>query len=175
MSGGWRRPRPGAVLLGVVGLVALAVLALVIVVPLVTGGAARSVLTGSMSPAIRAGALVLDRPVAVSDLRVGDVLTYEAHDRGRAYTVTHRLVAIDRTRSPVQLTFRGDANRTDDAVPVPATAVRGRVWLVVPWLGRVREELSSLRWLLIVLAASGLATYAVATYAAERSRVRNDA
>lgn len=156
--------------LGALGVAAAAVLVLVVVVPLVTGGAARSVLSGSMSPAIRAGSLAFDRPVAVADLRVGDVLTYETRDQGRAYTVTHRLVAIDRTQSPVTLTFRGDANRTDDAEPVPVTAVRGRVWLVVPWLGRAREELSDLRWLLIVFGVAGLGTYAVATFAAERAR-----
>jgi signal peptidase I len=166
------RRRLAPALLGAVGLAAVAILVLVVVVPLVTGGAARSVLTGSMSPAIRAGSLVFDRPVAPSDVRIGDILTYEAYDQGRPYTVTHRLVAIDRAHSPARLTFRGDANRTDDAVPVPATALRGRVWLVVPWLGRVREVLSDVRWLLIVLGAAGLGTYAVGTFAAERSRSR---
>ncbi len=142
------------------------VLALVLVIPMVTGGAARSVLTGSMSPALPVGSLVLDRPVSTDALRVGDIATYRTVVSGRSIVVTHRIVAIDRSTTPASITFRGDANRSADPLPIPATDVRGRVWLDVPWLGSVRDWLISVRWLLIGLGALCLSGYAAGNLSA---------
>lgn len=146
----------GRVALAVVGLLALAVLVLVVLVPRVTGGAARFVRTGSMAPAVPAGSLVLDRPVTAAQLHAGDVATYGVvSDDGRRVVVTHRVVAVDRTVSPALVTFRGDANRTDDPLRIPITDVRGRVWLVVPWVGTVRDW-----WPLVGAALAGGAAVA---------------
>ena len=66
---------------------------------------------GSMEPSIAKGSLVLVQPVSPSEVRVGDVVTFQQYGQ----TTTHRVTAIGRT-SQGQPTFttRGDANATLD-------------------------------------------------------------
>ena len=138
----WRRAvtwTARLLLCAVLGLIAAAV-AVLIVIPRATHGAAMDVLTGSMSPKIPVGSIVIDRPVDPGTLHVGDVATYQA-TAGKADYVTHRIVKIDTSKSPTMFTFKGDANRGPDMNPVPATAVRGRVWFHVPYLGGIRDAL----------------------------------
>lgn len=152
------------------GLTSMAIVLLVVVLPLLTGGTARGVRSGSMAPAIPQGALVLDRPVSAADLRVGDVVTYGLNVDGRRLLVTHRIVSIDRSVSPELLTVRGDANRVADASRVPVTAVHGRVWLTIPWLGGLGQRIVAVRWLLLSFLASGIGAYLWAATAARRTR-----
>jgi hypothetical protein len=91
---------------------------------------------------------------------VGDVITFQK-EPGKAVYVTHRIRAIDDTTTPPTMTTKGDANRGADLEPVPATAVRGKVWFHVPYLGTVRNTVSTGPFGLAV-AILGLAGYAVA-------------
>lgn len=127
------------VLFAALGLVAFAV-AVLTVIPRATHGAALTVLTGSMRPTIPVGSLVIDRPVDPGTLRVGDVATYQK-EPGRAEFITHRIVGIDTKTTPTTFTFKGDANRGPDITKVPATAIRGKVWFHVPYLGAIRDAL----------------------------------
>src|SRR5687767_9549390 len=92
-------------------LLAVIVGALVVltVVPRAVGGAALTVLTGSMTPEIAVGSVVVVRPVDPGTLRVGDVVTYQK-TAGQAAYVTHRVTAINSDTDPVTLTTKGDAN-----------------------------------------------------------------
>jgi signal peptidase I len=130
-------------------LVLLAIIALstasavvLIVVPRATHGVALSVLTGSMTPEIPVGSVVIDRPVDPGTLEVGDVATYQRAPGVDEY-ITHRIVAIHAETTPVTFTFKGDANRGADIDPIPATAIRGQVWFHVPYLGTIRDGLQS--------------------------------
>ena len=87
--------------------------------------------SGSMSPAVNAGALVVDAPTtATTQYQVGEIITFHPTP---GYTVTHRIVAIDASG----ITTKGDANTTDDIGQVPPTSVVGRVIVVVPYGGYV--------------------------------------
>lgn len=110
------------------------------VLPRATHGAALTVLTGSMSPEIPVGSVVLVRPTDAANLRVGDVATYQA-ESGKEEFITHRIVDIDPSTEPTSFTFKGDANRGPDLDPVPAGAIRGEVWFHVPYLGAIRDSL----------------------------------
>jgi signal peptidase len=138
------------VVLALAGLL-IAVLSVLVIVPRLTHGAALTVLTGSMRPSLPVGSVVIERPVDRTTLRVGDIATYQ-QARGRAVYITHRIAAIDTTTSPTLLTFKGDANRVADPMPVPVTAVHGKVWVDVPYVGRLRQ----------VLAGGGLPSIALA-------------
>ncbi len=62
------------------GLAVLAVLALVVLtvlLPALVGGRALTVRSGSMTPTLPVGSLIVDRPVDVPDVHLGDVVTYE--------------------------------------------------------------------------------------------------
>jgi signal peptidase I len=132
-----------------------------VVAPRLVHGTALTVLTGSMTPTLQVGSVVIDRPVDPGTLHVGDIATYQKAP-GVAEYITHRIVAINAHTDPVSFTFKGDANRGPDPTPVPATAIRGKVWFDVPYLGSIRDSIQGggLRaWLLIAVIA-GLVGYA---------------
>ncbi|WP_157377068.1 signal peptidase I [Agromyces sp. Root1464] len=84
--------------------------------------------TGSMSPAIPAGAAALVREVPAASIEVGDVVTV---DRPGRLPITHRVVAISGSGAERALTLRGDANPVDDPAPYRVSTVRV-VLLAVP-------------------------------------------
>ena len=127
------------VLLALLVVIAAAV-AVLLILPRAVHGAALDVLTGSMTPAIPAGSIVLVRPVDPGTLHVGDVVTYQRYPN-KPKLITHRIVAIDAHTNPVMFTTKGDANRGADVDPVPAAAIRGKVWFHVPHLGAIRDSL----------------------------------
>jgi signal peptidase len=160
--------------LGVLGLVAFA-LAVLTVIPRATHGTALTVLTGSMTPGIPVGSVVIDRPVDPGTLRVGDIATYQK-EPGKAEYITHRIVKIDGSTSPTTFTFKGDANRGADEAPVPATAIRGKVWFHVPYLGATRDALHTKGGLagVAMLVLAGYALYQGASALRERGRKSDD-
>ena len=99
--------------------------------PTVLGFSAAVVVTGSMSPAIEPGDLVVCR--RAEDYVVGDVIMF----RSGASLVTHRIVGD----TPDGFTTKGDANNVADADPVPNGAIVGKVVFTVPKLGIFIEKL----------------------------------
>ena len=161
-----REGRPAAALtLRVVSwLVVLGVTALVmvaVVVPRLAGATLYTVLTGSMAPAYEPGALVVVRPVAVEDVRTGDVITYQLRS-GEPAVATHRVVGVGWTADGEKvLTTRGDANSAADAEPVREVQLRGEVWYSLPWVGRLNVLFTpDQHQLLVRLAAGALFLYA---------------
>lgn len=134
-------------------------LAVLTLIPRAVDGAALTVLTGSMTPEIPVGAVVIVRPVDPQTLDVGDVITYQK-DPGKSAYVTHRIIEIHQDTNPVTLTTKGDANRGADLDPIPVTSVRGKVLFSVPYLGAVKNAISTggAGLMLLVL---GLAAYAL--------------
>jgi signal peptidase len=131
---------------------------LTLILPRVTGGASLTVLSGSMSPQIPTGSVVLVRPIEPEQIRVGDVITFQA-EPGVARFVSHRVVRIERDGASGALSFvtKGDANPGEDLDPVPAGAVRGRVWFHVPYAGTASDIVRSPQgMLLLVVLPAGL-------------------
>jgi signal peptidase I len=120
---------------GLVLVAVLAVAATMLVPPLL--GFERYVITGgSMSGTIDRGSVLFAKPVPVSDLRVGDVITY-APPQGSDARVTHRIVDVRRGRSnePVFRT-KGDANAAADPWRFTLDAPRqARAEFDVPYVG----------------------------------------
>jgi len=102
--------------------------------------------SGSMSPDIPTGSLALARPVAATDLEVGDVVSVV---NAAGVRVTHRVVAIAGTGPARELTLRGDANPVPDAETYPVTSV-DRVHLSVPGVGYAVAWLGSPLGLLVL-------------------------
>jgi signal peptidase len=126
--------------------------------PLVTGGSALAVLSGSMSPGLPVGAMAFVRAVDPATIEPGDVITFQrAADAPEL--VTHRVLAADDSRGVPVFTTKGDANNAADLDPVPAAAVRGELWFGVPHLGRVSAILHSPKGagLLVVLVCAVIA------------------
>lgn len=133
-----------------VGLIALVSLVAVlgIIVPSVTGSTTYTILTQSMEPGLPPGTLVVVRPAPAADLRVGDVITFQAQPN-QPDVITHRIhqVLIPATGERSFVTL-GDNNAVVDQSPVKPEQIRGQVWYALPWLG----------WIATFRANSGVAT-----------------
>ena len=127
------------------GLLSLAVImvgaiTVLVVLPRLTHSSALTVLTGSMTPEIPVGSVVVVRPVDTHSLKAGDIATYQVAPGKDSY-ITHRIVKINNMKDPATFIFKGDANRGRDLEPVQAGAIRGEVWFHVPYLGAIRDAL----------------------------------
>lgn len=166
----WCTRAAGLLVLGL----ALVVIALAVVVPRAGGATPYTVLTGSMSPDMPAGSLVVVRPVDPFELGVGSVVTYQVRS-GEEEIVTHRIVqqAVNAGGQPVFRT-QGDANDAPDPGWISADQVRGEKWYAVPHLGRVSRLLGDdLRQAGVEVVALLLLGYAGASFhRAWRSRPR---
>jgi signal peptidase len=82
------------------------------------------VTTGSMSPTIPTGSVVVSHREAASAVRVGQVVTVPRP--GASLPVTHRVVRVSSVPGDPaarSLTLRGDANATDDRAPYVVRSV----------------------------------------------------
>ena len=97
-------------------LVAVTAAALSIVVPSLFGYERYVITGGSMTGSIDRGSVLFEKPVPVSELRRGDVITYEPPaGSGAAGNVTHRIHAMrSNSRGRLVLRTKGDANRAPD-------------------------------------------------------------
>ncbi|WP_299058024.1 signal peptidase I [uncultured Nocardioides sp.] len=150
------------------------VVVVAVVVPRVTGSTPYTVLTGSMTPELPVGTLVVVRPVAPADIEIGTVLTYQLRS-GEPEVVTHRVIGTRRGDDGRVFLTQGDANPVPDAAPVLEQQVRGEVWYAVPWLGYVSQALAhEQRRLLTTVLAGGLGTYALVSFARAGASRRRD-
>jgi signal peptidase len=147
--------------------VALLVVALV-VVPRVSGGAALTVLSGSMEPGLAPGDVAVTRgidPGAVcAEVGVGTVVTYLPRPDDPAL-ITHRVIGktigtFD-DGTACRLITQGDANTAVDD-PVSPEQVRGVLLYGVPRLGWVRPWVAEHPAVVVALVALAVVGYGVA-------------
>ena len=158
---------------GAVGLVLLVVLSLTTFVPGLMGWVPLTVLTGSMSPRIPAGSLVVMRNLSqeeADNLPVGAVVTY-VPDAGSTELVTHRVVAVTAVQDgTARYTVKGDANAEADPGLVEGQQVLGIMRYHVPYLGYMLKIVSpEVKSVARVVLASALMVYAL--YEASRSGI----
>ena len=124
--------------------------------PPLIGWRSHVVLSGSMSPALRVGDIVVSQPTRVEQLRAGQVVVVDSPVRpGR--TLVHRLVRVD---ADGNLVTKGDANVADDSSPIKPSGLKGVGRLRVPYIGLVavwaqERVLSRLLPSLLILSALG--------------------
>lgn len=141
-------------------LVVLALAVALAVVPKVLDGAALTVLTGSMEPALSPGDVVVVRGVddPATDVNIGDVVAFQPVS-GDPTLITHRVVAKTFTSDGTQFTTRGDANGADDEPIVPGQ-IKGVAVYHVPWVGHVTLWLGDRKPLVVGALAVALLVYA---------------
>ena len=104
-----------------------------------------TVLSGSMSPTIETGDMIVTRS-GVSNLQVGDIITYRVGNS----LVTHRIMEITTDNGNVAYITQGDANNTMDGNPITKDQIVGKYQFRIPFAGYVMANLRG--WLGIVLA-----------------------
>lgn len=135
--------------------IGLGLVALLVVVPRVTGTIPLTVYTGSMEPTIATGAVVLIEPVDPSTLVPGDVITFQVAPDVDEY-ITHRIVRVQPDTSPPSFVTKGDNNPGDDLAPVPVGAVRGKVWIDVPYVGTAQQFVTGRTGIAVLAVVAGL-------------------
>ncbi|MDR2452985.1 MAG: signal peptidase I [Bifidobacteriaceae bacterium] len=140
---------------------ALAALAVALaVVPRVVGGAALTVLTGSMQPAFAPGDMIVvkgvDNPEA--EIAIGDVIAFMPNPDDPTL-VTHRVIAKSISLAEgASYTTQGDANTAADS-PILPKQIRGKLMYTVPYVGHATAWFASKTPWLATAAGLGLIAY----------------
>ena len=123
-------------------LLVLALGAVVVAIPRLAGAIPLTVLTSSMEPRLPPGTLIVVRPVATDDIRVGDVVTYQIQS-GVPGVISHRVIAINLAADGGRtFILKGDNNSVADTDPVIPAQVQGRLWYSVPYVGFANTAVS---------------------------------
>ena len=114
---------------GTLAILSVIALLLPMTLPRLFGFEVYDVVSGSMSPAIPQGSLVVVRPVSWREIEDGDVIAFESEGS----VVTHRVTQIREEEG--QFITKGDANAANDIRGVSFLELIGRVELHIPFLG----------------------------------------
>lgn len=132
------------------GLVAtLLGLALWAAAPAVIGWHPTTVMTGSMEPRLAPGDVVVSRPVAQAEIRLGQILLADDPDQP-GHLRMHRFV---KARPDGTLVTKGDANPQPDSTAIDRAAVHGVAFLRIPTIGAPIVWLRDGEWHRVVLLA----------------------
>lgn len=86
--------------------------------------------SGSMSPTIEVGSLIVVAEKEAENINISDIVTFKTEN---GTVVTHRLVDI--INDGTDYVMRGDANSTNDPVTLKKENIIGSVALAIPYLG----------------------------------------
>jgi len=110
----------------------------------VFGHPVMTVLSGSMSPVIRTGDMIVDNPVTAAQaghLRVGQIVSFREAP-GSTAVITHRIIAVQHgAGGTVSYVTKGDANNAPDSPARPASDVVGVFSHDIPRAGYLLADL----------------------------------
>ena len=139
------------------GLLVMAPVVLLVLLPPVFGLDRYVITDSSMDGSMGRGSVVLAREVPPTDLRVGDVISFTPPGQPGADRVTRRIIAIDHGVATTQ----ADATGRPDPWSLPLTAsAYPRTWVSLPWLGYPFAVDGG--WVLLLLFAAAAVALAVA-------------
>jgi signal peptidase len=107
---------------------------------------------GSMEPQVHKGSLVLVQPVSPSEVKVGDVITFQQYDQ----TTTHRVIAIAQDARGLVFKTKGDANSVADPEDKTFPGAVGIVRGTLPVAGYIAAGAQAYWRLLLTLVAAAI-------------------
>ena len=131
------------------------------------------VLTGSMSPAIDAGSLILVRETDPGEIDVGEIITYRGSTVNSPLT-THRVIRIKKDAQGLTFITKGDRNNIADANPISEERILGVVERDIPYLGFFFAYAQSRQGLLLFVILPALMVIAYALSNIFRRNAPND-
>ncbi|MDX6653190.1 MAG: signal peptidase [Solirubrobacterales bacterium] len=102
--------------------------------PRLIGDASYVVRSGSMTPVIETGDVLVTQPIDPLDARVGQIVTFK-DPSGSGRLLSHRARAVHRVGDRVRFVTQGDANSGQEHWNVPVDGRIGRVLYRIPKLG----------------------------------------
>ncbi len=131
--------------------------------PLAIGDRSFTVRSGSMTPAIETGDVLVTEPISPLAARVGDIVTFRDPE-GSGKLFSHRVQAIRPAGDTVHFVTRGDANTSTERWNVPADGSIGKVAYRIPkigyalvWTGTVPARIALIVIPALLLCCTGLA------------------
>jgi signal peptidase len=130
-----RRPRLSMSTIAWAAAGATTALLLALFAPYAVGGSSFTVMSGSMTPAIRTGDVVVESRLPARDAQVGDVITFR--DPGGSHRlITHRVRRLRiGANGTVSLVTKGDNANSVQRWSVPGDGSIGLVRFRIPFLG----------------------------------------
>lgn len=104
------------------------------VAPQLAGYRSFTVRSGSMTPAIETGDVVVTKPIPPLAARVGDVVTF-VDPEGTGKLFSHRVQSVRALGGDVAFVTRGDANTSTERWRVSASGSIGKVAYRIPKIG----------------------------------------
>lgn len=98
--------------------------------------------SGSMSPALKTGDVVIIKPVSL--YKINDIITFKSQQN---FTVTHRITQVNNDG----FITKGDANPVADQNSIPTSDILGKVFFTVPKIGYFIMFVKSLPGLIILI------------------------
>jgi signal peptidase len=117
-----------------IGLGLLAGTVLAAVAPQLAGYRSFTVRSGSMTPAIETGDVIVTEPISPLSARVGDIVTF-VDPEGTGKLFSHRVQSVRAAGEDVAFVTRGDANTSTEHWRVPADGSIGKVVYRIPKVG----------------------------------------
>jgi signal peptidase len=125
----------------------------------VFGHPVMTMLSGSMTPVIRTGDMIVDDSVTAAQaehLQVGQIVTFR-EAAGSNTMITHRIVAVQDHNGQVSYVTKGDANNAPDSPARPASDVVGVFSHDIPRGGYILADLH--RPMVLGLLAAAIALF----------------
>ncbi len=146
---------------GVLLLAAMFLLVAIVAFPGLVGGDDTYIVTsGSMSPTIETGDVILTQDISADEIETGDIITFHDGNSDDSGYVTHRVVDIVDEDSERYFELQGDANNNPDEGLVPAEYAQGDLHWHIPYLGYLLLFARSSLGLLVLVIGPGLALVA---------------
>jgi signal peptidase I len=94
------------------------------------------VASGSMSPTLETGDLIVVQGVNSSEIKVRDIILFDLVEDNETERTVHRVVYVQILSNGTRVfTTKGDNNTIADSVPIPESQIHGRVFYRIPLVG----------------------------------------
>ena len=107
------------------------------------------ILTGSMSPTINPGSLIIVKEIDSNEVKEGDIITFKGSSTSNL--TTHRVVEVIEKNNNIKFQTKGDANDVLDPMLVDEGLLVGKVVFNIPYMGKVMSFINQYRVVIVVL------------------------
>lgn len=118
--------------------------------PSVFGYKTYVIISGSMTPYLEIGDIVLVKEIEQSELNTGDIISFRSGNS----VITHRITNVEQdAKGNILYETKGDSNNSTDSNKVNFNEIEGKYIQKIPWLGNLALLLKNkivLIWIILI-------------------------
>ena len=107
------------------------------------------ILTGSMSPTINPGSLIIVKEIDDKEINEGDIITFKGNSTSDV--TTHRVVEVIEESEGIKFQTKGDANDVLDPILINGNLLVGKVVFNIPYIGKLMSFINQYRVVIVIL------------------------